>query len=109
MVILGQAPNRKNYYLLNLIRRGGEPFAIEGIPVAGHLRTIGVLDDDAIDWKEDFCGFTDRKIAAEGSIGDIFYLRRAVPFFNANGLFSRLSHKPMIELSLRNDLKLWIL
>ncbi len=63
-----------NVLLFDLVRRGVEPFAVEGVPISGHLRAVWVLDHDTIDRKEDFGGFADSKIMAKGSSCNVFNL-----------------------------------
>lgn len=49
-------------------------FAVEGIPVAGMDRSIGVLDDDAMDGKIEVDCLSNGKITAESGPGDFLNL-----------------------------------
>lgn len=95
--------------LFDFVGAAGQPFSVEGVPVGRHLRAVWVLDDDAIDRKEDFSGFPNGEIVAEGGAGDIFNLGRAVPFFYAERVFCRFGHEPLVEFGLGDDLQFWVL
>ena len=54
------------------------PLAVEGIPMAGMDRAIGVLDDDAVDGQINVGCFADGKFVAEGRLGDFFDLGEGI-------------------------------
>ena len=54
----------------------GEPFAVQGVPMAGMDRAIGVLHGDAVDRKIDVVHGADSKILTKRGSGGPFDLAR---------------------------------
>ena len=73
------------------------------------MGAVGILDDDAVDGKEDFRCFADRKLIAEGGLGDVFNLRGSVALFHADRFFCRLCDEPMLKFCFRSDRESWVL
>ena len=88
---------------------GLEPLAVQGVPVAGVDRAIGVLDDDAMDGQIDVGGLADSEVAAEGGAGDFFDLGGGITSVDPFGIMVGLSDEPLIELGSGDCLEIGML
>ena len=86
-----------------------EAFAIEGVPVRGVDRAVGVLDDDGVDGKIDVGHFADGKILTEGSAGDGLDLAGAEVAAEADGVFVRFGDETFVEFGLGSGFEAGVL
>ena len=91
--------------------RGGgeEAFAVEGVPIGGHLGAVGVLDGNGIDGEENLGGFADGKIVAKGGFGDVLNLGGTIALFDALGVLGGFGDEPLVDFGFGNDLELGVL
>jgi hypothetical protein len=74
-------------------------FAVESVPMASMDRSIGVLDDNAVDGQVQIDCFSDVKVAAEGGVGDFLDLGKRIAIRDALCIPMGLCHKALTDLS----------